>query len=264
MLVVVAVKPGAAGGAGRAAEEALVAHGAHPLERRLTGRGTQLLFASAEDPAAVVTALRAEGWRATDRPEGGGHLSAWRAHTAPVVVSDRFCVCFPWSEFDAEGMPAPIEVDPGRAFGTGGHPSTHLLLTELARRVAPGDRVLDVGCGSGVLALAAAHLGAVVTATDIAAGALAATAANAAWNGLPVEIGAELPDAAWDAVVANIGAATLIELAPALRARVGPNGWLGLSGLSPGQVSRVAAAYAGDVEERRDGEWAALVIRPSG
>jgi ribosomal protein L11 methyltransferase len=208
----------------------------------------------------VVSALRAEGWRATLRPESGGHLTAWLAHTAPVDIEGRFVVCFPWSEFDRGAAPPAVEVDPGASFGTGAHPSTRLLLVELARRVRAGDRVLDVGCGSGVLSLAAALLGADAVATDIAPAAAAATEANAMWNGLRVSVVPAVPAGTFDAVVANIGADELVRLAPVLGACVAPGGWVGLSGVSPAQLSRVGAAYGGRGEERRDGEWAALVI----
>lgn len=256
MLVVVAVKPaGAAAG-----ERALAEHGARVVERRSTGGGPLLLFAAASVVEPVVAALRSAGWAAVARPEAGGHLSAWRANTAPVVVDERLCVCFPWAEFDRASAPPAVEIDPGRAFGTGAHPSTRLLLAELARRVRPGDTVLDVGCGSGVLAVAAARLGARPVATDIDPGALAATARNAAWNETEVGLCEALPPGPFDAVVANIGAGALVDLADALVARTAPGGWIGLSGISPAQVSRVGTAYGRPVEERRDGEWSALVV----
>ncbi len=246
-----------------AAERALAAHGARVCSRRVLARGRAVLFATPGAPGAdaTVAALRADGWRAVARPEGGGHLAVWRAHTAPVVVEGRFCVCFPWSEFDRRAHPPAIEVDPGPSFGTGAHPSTRLLLGALARRAGPGHRVLDVGCGSGVLSLAAAWLGAEATGTDIDAAALGATAANAAWNGLAVDVREALPPGPFDAIVANIGAAALVTLAPELQARVAPGGWIGLSGLSPAQVSVVGAAYGRrPAELLRDGEWAALVV----
>jgi ribosomal protein L11 methyltransferase len=245
-----------------AAERAVAALGATVRTRRALSPGRSLLLAApGRTPAEpVVAALRAAGWRAVGRPEGGGHLAAWGAHTAPVVIEGRLCVCFPWAEFDRASAPPAIEVDPGPSFGTGAHPSTRLLLTELARRARPGGRALDVGCGSGVLSLAAAHLGATAVATDIDPAALAATAANAEWNGLEVELCDGLPAGRFDIVVANIAADQLERLAPAIRERVAPGGWIGLSGVSPAQVSRLAAAYGGGGAVRHDGEWAALVL----
>ncbi len=186
------------------------------------------------------------------------------------MVSDRLCVCFPWSEFDRSAVAGIVEIDPGRSFGTGSHPSTRLLLTELADRIGGGETVLDVGCGSGVLALSAARLGATAVATDIEPEAHEATRANARRNQLAGQVCVDgraidgRPGAGvFDAVVANIGAAALTELAPVVSARVAPGGWLGLSGLSPAQVSLVASAYRGlDVEAvRRDDDWAALILR---
>jgi ribosomal protein L11 methyltransferase len=216
--------------------------------------------------------VRAEGWPAVVRPAAGGHLAAWLASTRPLVIGDRLWVCFPWSEFDRDAAPAVVEIDTGRAFGAGNHPSTRLLLVELAGRLRGGETVLDVGCGSGVLSVCAARLGArSVVAVDIDPAALEATTANAARNdveavvevsGAPVET---LPGT-FDVIVANIGAATLIGLAPAVRSRLAPLGWIGLSGLSPAQVSVVAAAYS-DVDVvsvPTDDDWAAIVAsRPA-
>jgi ribosomal protein L11 methyltransferase len=244
------------------AEHAVSALGATVRSRQPLTPGRALLLAEPGPTPAepVVAALRAAGWRAVARPEGGGHLAVWRTHTAPVVVEGRLCVCFPWAEFDRAGAPPAIEVDPGPSFGTGAHPSTRLLLNELARRTRPGQRALDVGCGSGVLSLAAALLGAAAVATDIDPAALEATAANAAWNGLAVDVCDTLPPGPFDIVVANIGADQLVSLAPAVRDRVAPGGWIGLSGISPAQVSRVGAAYGRPGETRQDGEWAALIV----
>jgi ribosomal protein L11 methyltransferase len=249
----------------------LGARGAGRLRRRVVGGGRLLVYgelSGADRAAAVVAALRCEGWAADVRPLGGGHLAAWRAHTAAVVVHPKLWVCFPWSETDRGDAPLVVEVDPGQGFGTGAHPSTRLLLAELADRLEGGERVLDVGCGSGILAVAALALGASgAVALDLAPAALSATRANAARNGVAdrLEV-ADRPvgevDERFDVVVANIGARPLVELAPAIAARLAPGGWLALSGLSGAQTSVVAAAYrplevAATVT---DGEWSALVL----
>src|SRR5207247_7511413 len=117
------------------------------------------------------------------------HLEAWLRQTAPVVVG-RLCVRLPWSEGRAPAATTVIEIDPGRAWGAGSHPSTKLLLAALEQRLRGGERVLDVGCGSGVLAIAAAALGAAdVVAFDIDPEAHRTTARNAERNGLTVNIG---------------------------------------------------------------------------
>jgi ribosomal protein L11 methyltransferase len=166
-----------------------------------------------------------------------------------LQVSDRLWVCFPWSEFDRTIAPTVVEIDPGRAFGTGGHPSTALLLAELDARLRGGESVLDIGCGSGVLAVCAASLGAArVTALDVRDVAVDMTRTNAARNGVAERVDASKRsvsdlDEVFDVVVANIGAPTLIDLASDVEARSASGGWIGLSGLSPAQVSMVAAAY---------------------
>jgi ribosomal protein L11 methyltransferase len=247
----------------------LGAQGARAIEVRPVGRGRCLLYGCLLDDLSArdaVAALRSAGWPATVRPRAGGHLAAWRTCTRPVKVEERLWVCFPWSEFDRDAAPDMVEIDPGRAFGTGDHPSTRLLLTELADRLRGGERVLDVGCGSGVLSVCAARLGAAsVVAIDIDRNALAATSVNAARNGVGnVDVspaGIDEVAGVFDVIVANIGAATLIELASSVQSRLGTCGWLGLSGLSPAQVSRMAAAYSdlAVVSVRTDDDWAAVV-----
>jgi ribosomal protein L11 methyltransferase len=211
--------------------------------------------------AGVVARLRAVGWSATDRPEGGGHLAAWQAHNRPLVIGDRLWVGFPWCE---EPRPARyIEIDPGPAWGSGPHPTTRLLLEELATRLRPGQSVLDVGCGSGVLAIAAARLGAGrVVGVDVVPAALEMTATNAALNGVEVEASVAWPDQPFDVVLANIEAQTLRLLGRDLMGRLAPGGWLGLSGISRAQVSRVVAALPGATLERSRelDDWVALTI----
>jgi ribosomal protein L11 methyltransferase len=225
-------------------------------------------YAEAATASRIVADLRAADWAAVARPVGGGHLAAWQANTRPIVVAGGLWVCFPWTEFDRSAAPVVVEIDPGSAFGAGRHPSTCLLLAELVRRLKGGEAVLDVGCGSGVLSVSAALLGAAsVTAIDTDKGAVAATRANAVRNAVAAKIEAsatpvwEMPGT-YDVIVANIGAETLIELAPALQARLSPTGWIGLSGLSPAQLSVVAAAYSSMrvIATPVDGDWAAVVV----
>lgn len=142
-------------------------------------------------------------------------------------------------------------LDPGLAFGTGTHPTTALCLEWLdghAETLA-GKSVLDFGCGSGILAIAAARLGATaVTAVDLDPQALIATNENAARNGVAAQIHAVLPDAGsagpFDLLVANILSGPLVALAPTLMARIGPGAPFALSGILAAQAAEVAAAYA--------------------
>jgi ribosomal protein L11 methyltransferase len=165
---------------------------------------------------------------------------------------------------DAEAV--SVRLDPGLAFGTGTHPSTALCLTWLDSRLPAGASVIDYGCGSGVLAIAAARLGACrAQAFDIDPQALIATRDNAAAN--EVENIVEVHDRAGalqapvDLVLANILAGTLIELAPQLVALLKPGGQLVLAGILKQQVHEVRAGFAQWLElavfAERDG-WSAL------
>jgi ribosomal protein L11 methyltransferase len=248
VLVVVATDPADADGAA----DHLRHRGAAEVTKTVVSSARVLVYGGPFDDRQaldVAADMRILGWPSDVCPEGGGHLAAWQTHTRPISVGTRLLVCFPWSECPRDQAELVVEIDPGRAFGTGAHPTTHLLLTELVTRLRGGETVLDVGCGSGVLSIAAARLGAAqVTAVDISPEAIAATKANAARNGVAKEVEAQATPVAdlaaeFDVVVANIHAATLIELAPAIQRRLAPGAWLALSGLSPAQVSKVAAAY---------------------
>jgi ribosomal protein L11 methyltransferase len=140
-----------------------------------------------------------------------------------------------------------IRLDPGVAFGTGTHPTTRLCLQWLDENPPAGRRVLDYGCGSGILAIAAAKLGAAyVAATDIDPQALAAARANAAANAVAGDYTApqSLPAATFDVVLANILTNPLKLLAPLLVGRVAPGGSLVLAGVLERQVGEVIDAYA--------------------
>ena len=147
----------------------------------------------------------------------------------------------------APSAPVVLRLDPGMAFGTGAHPTTQLCLDWLAARPLAGKTVLDYGCGSGILAIAAGLLGADrVVAVDEDPQALTATEQNARRNGARVEaVHADAYCAApFDVVVANILSETLVALAPRLTASVAGGGEVALSGILAHQSERVAAAYA--------------------
>jgi ribosomal protein L11 methyltransferase len=222
---------------------------------------------------SLVARLRAEGEMVVMRPAGGARLEGWRRHTRPITIGERLSVCFVWSEHDRRDLAGVVELDPDGGFGTGEHPSTRLLVEELAGRITGGERVLDVGCGSGVLGLCALRLGASsMVGVDIDPRAIEATIRNAALNGCERRVEATAAplceiEGVFDVVVANIGRAGLVELAPQLVGLVSPGGWLAVSGFSPAQCSLVAALLSPlEVLDRQVcGEWSALVLadRPS-
>src|SRR5690606_28411715 len=146
-----------------------------------------------------------------------------------------------WHEPPGEGV--VLRLDPGLAFGTGSHPSTRLVLGWLVTQDLAGAHLLDYGCGSGILAIAAAKLGAArVDAVDVDPDALAATRDNARGNGVAVRACApeSLAPGAYDIVLANILAQPLIALEPLLAARVRAGGRIALSGILDGQAGEVA------------------------
>lgn len=172
--------------------------------------------------------------------------AAWEAHARAVVLLDALVVRPPWVGSPRSDLPEVV-IDPGDAWGHGGHVTTRLALELLlAAPWPPGPRVLDVGCGSGVLGIAAARLGArSVRGVDTDPAALVATVSNAAANGVQVTTLAGLDDAPVgrsDLVVANIEARVLIELAVGLVAALAPGGHLIVSGFLEERSDEVATA----------------------
>ncbi|CAM5783067.1 50S ribosomal protein L11 methyltransferase [Castellaniella caeni] len=218
------------------------------------------LLADGDDPAQLLAALGALGgtpdasaWRVRDVPDADW-VRLTQSQFGPITVGERIWIVPSWHREDA-GLPAAgqhdgivrIELDPGLAFGTGSHPTTHLCLEWLAAHLRPGQTVLDYGCGSGILAIAAKLLGAgEVRGVDIDEQAVQATRQNAAVNRAQVQV--SLPDGlsagTSEVVVANILSNPLKVLAPMLAARVAPGGALVLSGVLERQADEVAQAYA--------------------
>ncbi|MCG3190713.1 MAG: Ribosomal protein L11 methyltransferase [Burkholderiaceae bacterium] len=166
----------------------------------------------------------------------------------PLAITDSFWIVPSWHAVPAAAQRA-LRIDPGLAFGTGAHPTTRMCLRWIARQAdaaLPWRRVLDYGCGSGVLAIACALHGAgEVDAVDIDAAAVEATRANAAANGVALHCGApESAAGVYDLVLANILATPLRLLAPLLAAHVGERGHLLLSGILQRQAEELAQAYA--------------------
>jgi ribosomal protein L11 methyltransferase len=164
----------------------------------------------------------------------------------PIRISDRLWIVPSWHTAP-DPQAINLELDPGLAFGTGSHPTTRLCLEWLEKNIVPGMSVLDYGCGSGILGIAAAKLGAgSVVGIDIDRAALTAAADNAARNGVGLRLAhsGDPIEETFDCVVANILTNPLMLLAPLLTARLKPGGRLVLSGVLETQAEQVAAAYA--------------------
>jgi len=172
-------------------------------------------------------------------------VRATQAQFQPVRVSERLWIVPSWCRAPDPGA-AIVTLDPGLAFGTGTHPSTLLCLRWLAGCLAAGASVLDYGCGSGILAIAAAKLGAAAAVgVDIDPQAVATSRANAGINRVSATFGSpdELGTGAFDIVLANILAGPLEMLAPVLATRVRTGGSVVLSGILDQQAAGVLAAY---------------------
>jgi ribosomal protein L11 methyltransferase len=170
----------------------------------------------------------------------------------PIPISGRLWIVPSWHETpDPEAI--TIVLDPGLAFGTGSHPTTRLCLQWLEANLRPGETVLDYGCGSGILAIAAAKLGAGrVVGVDIDPQAVEAARDNAERNGVQADfrLSGDLSDGMYDVVVANILTNPLKALMPLLAARARPGGRIILSGILDSQAEDVMAIYGAAFEMR--------------
>ncbi len=195
---------------------------------------------------------------------------SWKKYFGIQRIGERLIIAPSWIEYAARDGEIVLRIDPGMAFGTGQHQTTAMCLRALEQHVRGGEIVLDLGCGSGILALAVGRLGAGrVIAIDNDEQAVKAARENAAINGATVEVreGTLSSDAvdAVDLLVANISAITLERLAPALAAAVKPGGLLITSGFLEEAVADLRSAFEtagfGIEDELQDGQWRTLIGR---
>jgi ribosomal protein L11 methyltransferase len=250
------------------ASDALWSLGVGAIEERAVGDTVELWTSLGDDADAVARAashqLDGWEWRVVEVDESVADV--WRAHAVPVYIDVDLVICPAWVPFDPDDGVAVVRIEPGSTFGLGDHPSTMLSLRALRAALFDGATVLDVGCGSGVLAVGACALGAShAVAIDISPASVPTTRANAVANGVAERVHVSTTplaevDGPFDIVVANILAPTLIELADDLRRVVAPDGHLIVSGVLADRHEHVEAALHPLRRTRRetlDG-WAAL------
>ena len=213
------------------------------------------LFATSQEAEEALSLLLAQDWTAGLHAQGLQPVQEqdWvrltQSQFAPVDITPSFWIVPSWHEVPAAAQKV-LRLDPGLAFGTGTHPTTRMCLGWIADN-APAfsttwRRVLDYGCGSGILAIGAGMHGAqALDAVDIDPAAVEATTANAQANGVTVNVGMpELAQGEYPLVLANILATPLKLLAPLLCAHVAPGGHLVLAGILDRQADELKAAYA--------------------
>jgi len=217
--------------------------------------------------AALAAADVADAASASiDRLEDADWVRESQRQFEPLRVGERLWIVPTWHE-PPQPQATNIVLDPGAAFGTGSHPTTRLCLAWLERRLERGDSVLDYGCGSGILAIAAMKLGAAeATAVDIDPLALEAARYNARRNSVALRVVDAHRDAAGaaDITLANILANPLRMLAPIIASHTRPGGWIVLSGILAEQAGDVCAAYerwAALEIAAREGEWVLVAGR---
>lgn len=220
--------------------------------------------ASAEDSLDILQ--KQDFWKQTqvlgvDEVASNDWVRMTQSQFQAVEVSPYFWVVPSWHSVPAQAK-VSITLDPGLAFGTGTHPTTRMCLRWIAQSVSAGMRVLDYGCGSGILAIAATkHGGYPVDAVDIDPQAVQASQENAQKNHSPMRVGfAEVAQGEYDVVLANILASPLKVLAPLLCSHVKSSGFLVLAGVLKQQLTQLQEAYAPYVDLQVQDEEEAWVL----
>lgn len=257
------------------AEQALFGEPGMPAPKAGWERSVvKALFASEAEATEAVTLLLAQDWaedvhvQAIQAVPEQDWVRLTQSQFAPVEITPEFWIVPSWHEAPPQAQRV-MRLDPGLAFGTGTHPTTRMCLRWIARHAdagKPWPRVLDYGCGSGILAIGAALHGAhSIDAVDIDPAAITSSNANAQGNGVTLNVGLpELAQGEYPLVIANILASPLKLLAPLLCAHVAPGGDMILAGILSRQADELKAAYAPwlalEVSDEEEG-WILMTAR---
>ena len=229
-------------------------------------------FEVAENKAEIEQALKPWECRFEPVPDTDWTL-AWRSFFQPVYPTPRMAICPPWDRVPDPPGGFTVAIDPQMAFGTGHHETTRLALLGLEKKITSGDRVLDVGTGSGILSIAAVKLGAAeVMAVDIEASAIENARANCVLNDVDAQVvlmqcSVDRVSGLFDVVVANIISSILFSLIPELAKRLHPEGYAILGGI----LDREREAFCTALDRANlvldemldDGEWLCAIARKS-
>ncbi|MDB4985545.1 MAG: Ribosomal protein methyltransferase [Myxococcaceae bacterium] len=229
------------------------------------------LIASFADDGVAQQAIAQLAPRAArlEHVVGDDWFDAYKKFFKVTPLGKRLVIRPSWEPYTPAAHEVVVTVDPGRAFGTGTHESTRLLMQALDRHVRGKEQVLDVGCGTGILAICALALGADrALCIDVDPEAVAVTLENAELNSVSDRVLAattpvEEVTLRCELVLANIQASVLVPLARPIASRVAPAGLLLLSGILIGQEDEVLAAYPDFelLEAPKEGEWIALILK---
>lgn len=248
------------------------------LEKSMAGASRVKLWVADDDTGrAIIADMYEKGLNPTSRPVVDADWeNNWRDYYKPVEAGEKLVIVPQWHDY--AGDRTPVRLDPGLLFGTGDHPTTRMCLAAVEKYAGPGKKVLDLGCGSGILGIAAAVLGAApVVAADLDEKAPDVVRDNAKLNGVEAVIDVHVGDViasgtlraklgtGYDLVLANIVADVIIPLAPHVGAFLAGEGVFVCSGVIDGREDDVAAALekAGlaVVEHNTLEEWHAFVCR---